>query len=91
MVPASTLVPAAIRRLIAAQPQSQGKLEAAWHLAVGGALARLSTPLRAVGGVVVVRARDARVAGQLDLHRRVIEARLRDVLGDHGRTFTIAS
>ena len=80
---------ASVARLIAAQPHSKGKVEAAWHLAVGGTMARLSTPTGDAGGVVYVRARDSRVAGQLDLHRRVIEARLRDVLGDRGRTFAV--
>jgi hypothetical protein len=36
-------------------------------------MARLSTPVRDERGVVYVRATDARVAGQLDLHRRAIE------------------
>ncbi len=77
------------RSSIASQPHSRGKVEAAWHMAVGGALARLSTPVRDGQGVVYVRAADTRVAGQLDLHRRVIEARLREVLGPAGRTFVV--
>lgn len=76
--------------LIASQPHSAGKVQAAWHLAVGGAMARLSAPDRDAGGIVYVRARDARVAEQLDLHRRVIEARLREVLGPSGRTFIVS-
>ena len=52
-------------------------------------MARLSTPVRDTDGVVFVRARDARVAGQLEVHRAVIEGRLRDVLGPQGRTFTL--
>ena len=88
MVPTQQFA-ASVARLIAAQPHSKGKVDAAWHLAVGGTMARLSTPTRDVAGVVYVRARDARVAGQLDLHRRVIEARLREVLGDRGRTFAL--
>ena len=76
--------------LIASQPHSVGKVQAAWHLAVGGAMARLSAPDRDAGGIVYVRARDARVAEQLDLHRRVIEARLREVLGPRGRTFIVS-
>lgn len=90
MVPTQQLS-AAVTRLIAAQPHSQGKVEAAWHLAVGGAMARLSSPSRDAAGVVYVQARDRRVADELDLHRRVIEARLRDVLGDRGRTFTVVA
>jgi hypothetical protein len=89
VVPTSSLVSGAVTQLIAAQPHSKGKVEAAWHLAVGGALARLSAPVRDSGGVVYVEARDSRVAEQLDVHRRVIEARLRDVLGTRGRVFAI--
>jgi hypothetical protein len=82
---------ASVTRLIAAQPHSKGKVDAAWHLAVGGAMARLSSPTRDAAGVVYVQARDGGVADQLDMHRRVIEARLRDVLGDRGRTFAVIS
>jgi hypothetical protein len=91
VVPTSTLVSGAVTQLIAAQPHSKGKVEAAWHLAVGGAMARLSTPVRDSGGIVYVEARDARIADQLDLHRRVIEARLREILGAGGRTFAIVA
>ena len=58
---------------------------------MGGAMARLSAPVRDAGGVVYVQARSAGVADQLDLHRRVIEARLREVLGTHGRTFVLVT
>ena len=88
MVPAQAFV-GAVSKLIASQPHSRCKVEAAWHMAVGGAMARLSTPVRDTDGVVFVRARDARVAGQLEVHRAVIEGRLRDVLGPQGRTFTL--
>ena len=91
MVPTSTLVPGTVTQLIAAQPHSKGKVEAAWHLAVGGAMARLSTPVRDANGVVYVEARDAGVADQLELHRRVIEARLRDVLGTKAESFAIVA
>ena len=83
------LAPGTIMKLIAAQPHSWGKVEASWHLAVGGAMARMCSPVREAEGVVHVRAKDARVAEQLDLHRRVIEGRLRELLGEHGRTFTV--
>ena len=88
MVPTQQFA-ASVTRLIATQPHSKGKVDAAWHMAVGGAMARLSTPTRDAGGIVYIRARDARVAGQLDLHRRVIEARLREILGDRGRAFAL--
>lgn len=89
MVPTERLT-GAVSKLIAAQPHSAGKVAAAWHLAVGGAMARLSKPERDAGGIVYVRVRDARVADQLDLHRRVIEGRLREVLGAQGRTFIVS-
>jgi len=88
VVPAQAFA-GAVTKLIASQPHSHGKVEAAWHMAVGGAMARLSTPLRDQDGVVYVRARDVRVAGQLEVHRVTIERRLRDVLGAQGRTFTL--
>jgi len=91
VVPTSTLVNGTVVQLIAAQPHSKGKVEAAWHLAVGGAMARLSKPVRDANGVVYVEARDARVADQLELHRRVIDARLRDILGAKGRVFAIVA
>ena len=91
MVPTSTLVNRSVTQLIAAQPHSKGKVEAAWHLAVGGAMARLSAPVRDANGLVYVKARDARVADQLELHRRVIESRLREVLGAKGRAFVIVA
>ncbi len=89
MVPTSSLVSGTVTRLIAAQPHSKGKVEAAWHLAVGRGMARLSAPVRDADGVVYVEARDSGVAEQLDVHRRVIEARLREMLGTRGRTFAV--
>lgn len=89
MFSAKQLAPGTIQKLIAEQPHSWGKVEAAWHLAVGGAMARLTTPIRDGEGIVYVRTNDARVSAQLELHRRTIEARLVDILGTHGRTFTI--
>lgn len=89
MFSAKQLAPGTIQKLIAEQPHSWGKVEAAWHLAVGGAMARLTTPVRDADGVVYVRVNDARVSAQLDFHRPTIEARLRDILGVQGRTFTI--
>lgn len=89
MFSAKQLAPGTIQKLIAEQPHSWGKVEAAWHLAVGGAMARLTTPVRDGEGIVYVRTNDPRVAAQLELHRRTIETRLVDILGTHGRTFTI--
>ncbi|WP_396625712.1 DciA family protein [Luteitalea sp.] len=89
MFSSKELAPGTVMKLIAEQPHSWGKVEASWHLAVGGGMARLCSPVRESDGVIYVRAQDARVAEQLDLHRRVIEGRLRELLGDHGRAFSV--
>lgn len=83
------MIPATAARLIAGHPHSAGKVEAAWHVAVGGALARLSRPVRDARGIVYVSVRDARVAAAIESHRPVIEERLREVLGADGRTFVL--
>ena len=89
MVPLQHVVPGAIVRLIAAQPHSPGKVEAAWRLAVGAGLARLTRARRDAGGVLWVEASDAHVVRALDSHRLLIEQRLRAMLGDHVRVFRV--
>lgn len=89
MVSAQHVVSGAVSRLIAAHPHSAGKVEAAWHLAVGGHVARMCTHLQDARGVVYVSVRDTAVASALEAHRAVIERRLREVLGEHGRTFVV--
>jgi hypothetical protein len=91
VVPTSSLVSSTVTQLIAAQPHNMGKVAAAWHLAVGGAMARLTRPVREAGGVVYVEARDRGVAEQLDEHRPMIEGRLRGMLGTRGRAFTVVA
>jgi hypothetical protein len=89
MVPLQHVVPGAIVRLIAAQPHSAGKVEAAWRLAVGAGLARLSRARRDAGGVLWVEVSDDHVVRALDSHRPLIEQRLRAMLGDHVRVFRV--
>jgi len=89
MVPLQQVVPGAIVRLIAAQPHSAGKVEAAWRLAVGAALARWTTARREAGGILWVDATDAHVVRELETHRGLIEQRLHAMLGDHGRAFRV--
>jgi hypothetical protein len=89
MVPLQHVVPGAIVRLIAAQPHSAGKVEAAWRLAVGAGLARLTRARRDAGGVLWVEASDAHVVRALDSHRPLIEQRLRAMLGEHVRVFRV--
>lgn len=90
MVPLQHVVPGAIVRLIAAQPHSAGKVDAAWRLAVGAGLARLSRATRDTGGVLWVSVADPHVTRALESHRPLIEQRLRAMLGEHGRVFRVA-
>jgi hypothetical protein len=89
MLPVHQLVPRLVTDLIAAQPHSAGKVEAAWRLSVGAALARMSSARRDDNGAVLVEAADPHVARELEANRRVIEPRLYAMLGDHGRTFRL--
>jgi len=87
MVPLQHVAPGAVIRLIAAQPHSAAKIEAAWRLSVGGGLAKLSRAEAGADGVLTVAVTDAHVARALESHRPTIERRLQAMLGDHGRTF----
>ncbi len=84
------IVPGAIVRLIAAQPHSAGKVEAAWRLSVGAGLARLSRATRDANGVLWVTVSDPHVTRALETHRPLIEQRLRAMLGERGRVFRVA-
>ncbi len=89
MVPLQHVVPGAIIRLLAGQPHSAGKVEAAWRLSVGSGLARLSRADRDADGVLLVDVADPHVVRELDAHRPVIEQRLRAILGSRVRTFRV--
>lgn len=89
MLPVHQLVPRLVTDLIAAQPHSAGKVEAAWRLSVGTALARLSQARRDDAGAVLVEVANPHVARELEAHRRTIEARLAAMLGAKGRTFRV--
>ncbi len=91
MVPMQRVVPGAVARLIAAQPHSAGKVEAAWRLAVGGALAKLTRARRDEAGTVIVETADRHVERELESHRRTIEPRLHAVLGNRGHTFRVVA
>lgn len=89
MVPLQHVVPGAIVRLLAAQPHSAGKIEAAWRLSVGAGLAKLTHAARDVDGVLLVDTADPHVVRALDAHRPMIEQRLRAMLGERVRTFRV--
>ncbi len=89
MVPLQHVVPNAVIRLLASQPHSAGKVEAAWRLSVGGGLARLSRAGHDADGVLLVDVADPHVVRALDAHRPMIEQRLRAILGTRVRTFRV--
>ncbi len=76
-----TLVPRAVAALLQQGPISQAKLECAWRISVGDALARASTVRLRDGGTVEVAAADARWQRELSRSRDMILARLRTLLG----------
>jgi uncharacterized lipoprotein YmbA len=79
--PFQTFAPAVIAEIIRRQPASKERTAFAWSVAVGPALARATTvELRET--TLVVIARDARWAREIERARETILARLRHLLGD---------
>jgi hypothetical protein len=66
--------------LIARQPLTPAKVEFAWRMAVGHAIARV-TAIDHQGTVLRVRAGDPRWSRELELSKGVILARLEPLLG----------
>lgn len=90
MVPLQHVVPGTVVRILAAQPHSAGKVEAAWRLSVGAGLARMTRASHDVEGVLLVDVAGAHVVRELDQHRATIEHRLRAMLGEHFKTFRVS-
>ena len=68
---------------------SQGKLEVAWRVAVGDALARVSTARLRGGGGVEVQAADPRWSAELKRSSSLILTRLSGLLGPQSVTALI--
>ena len=73
--------PAVLAEIIRRQPASKERTAFAWSVAVGPALARVTT-VELHDGVVSVVARDARWAKELERAKQTILARLHHLLGD---------
>ena len=76
-----TLLPGALVELFRQGPLSQGKLEAAWRVAVGDAITRVSTVRLQPDGSVEVRAADQRWHRELKRSSGIILTKLNALLG----------
>ena len=76
-----SVVPGALTELFRQGPLSQGKLEVAWRVAVGDALARVTTVRLQPAGVVEVQAVDMRWNAELKRSSSIILTRLVGLLG----------
>jgi len=78
--PVQSVVPAVLAEIIRRQPASKERTAFAWSVAVGPALARVTTiDLR--GRMLTVTARDPRWVRELERARETILARLQHLLG----------
>jgi predicted nucleic acid-binding Zn ribbon protein len=73
--------PAVLAEIIRRQPASKERTAFAWSVAVGPALARVTT-VELRGRTLVATARDGRWAREIDRARETILARVRDLVGD---------
>jgi hypothetical protein len=76
-----SIVPGALTELFRQGPLSQGKLEVAWRVAVGDALARVTAVRLQADGVVDVQAVDTRWNAELKRSSPMILTRLVGLLG----------
>ena len=77
----NSVAPAVLAELIRRQPASKERTALAWSVAVGPALARVTT-VELREGVLIVVARDARWAKEIERAKGTILARLHQLLGD---------
>jgi predicted nucleic acid-binding Zn ribbon protein len=81
MEPLQSIAPSALAQMLRQGPLSQGKLEIAWRMAVGDAIARAATVSLEADGSVRVEPVDQRWADELRRSSRVILGRLQKLLG----------
>ena len=80
MVPLQHFATNVLAEVVRRQPASPARTAFAWQIAVGAALAR-STTVSLDGGVLRVRARDARWAREIERAADTILGRVQDLLG----------
>jgi predicted nucleic acid-binding Zn ribbon protein len=77
-----TVAPAVLAEIIRRQPASKERTAFAWSVAVGPALARVTT-VELRGRTLAVAARDPRWAKEIERATPTILARVRQLLGEH--------
>ncbi len=82
MRPIGTFAGGVIAGVVRRQPPSPARTSFAWHLAVGPALARV-TSVELDGGTLRVRSADPRWLKEIDRAKAVILPKLQDLLGEH--------
>ena len=80
MVPVQDLTVGILAEVIQRQPPSRERTAFAWQLAVGAALARL-TSVELDGGVLNVRSRDPRWGKEIQRARDTILSRMQQLMG----------
>jgi Dna[CI] antecedent DciA-like protein len=79
-----TVLPRALIELFRQGPMSQGKLEAAWRVAVGDAISRVSTVHLQPDGSIEVRVSDQRWHRELKRSSGIMLGKLNALLGAQG-------
>ena len=80
MLPIQSFSTGVLAEIIRRQPASKEKTRFAWQLAVGPALARVTT-VELADGVLIVRCLDARWRPELARARDIVLARMQQLLG----------
>ena len=81
VLPLNEFAPAVLADIIRRQPASKERTAFAWSVAVGPAIARVTT-VELRDRTLVATARDARWAKEIDRARDTILARVRQLIGD---------
>jgi hypothetical protein len=76
-----SVLPRALIELFRSGPMSQGKLDAAWGVAVGDAITRVATPSLRADGSVEVRTTDQRWQREMSRSSGMILSKLNALLG----------
>jgi predicted nucleic acid-binding Zn ribbon protein len=78
----NTTARAALRQMLAWQPTTPAKVAFAWRMAAGAALGRAGEPAFRTDGVLVVRASTEAWNKELKRAAPMLQARLRELLGN---------
>jgi predicted nucleic acid-binding Zn ribbon protein len=81
MLPIQHFSAGVIAGIVRRQPSSPARTSFAWQVAVGPALARVTTVSLADDGVLTVHAADKRWGNEIERAREVVVERLQNILG----------